>query len=333
MSNRDVIFVDIKTPEDFLKVAGLLSSEQWIYRGHGDAKWTLRPTLERLNDARHNVLEKKQKNEKRTIIQHYLKMQLNNSTTTPKEEYIAVQLFKARAHCKEISDIEALCRMQHFGAPTRLLDFTFSIYVALYFAFEERYSQKDRCIWAIRYDILKSRVSSTWDKYYRERGIKPRDIINATDEERDRLSNEYYEDMLSDAFVFNNACVEIANKQIKDSPISTSQSDIIPLELPGENERIDAQNGLFLFPTTFKSFEENLCKSLGLNDNPLKKGDIHYYSVVKFSQAWHAWNQPAIVKMVFKHKDMDSAESLLRMSNVSTRSIYPGVEGIAKSIW
>ena len=38
--------------------------------------------------------------------------------------------------------------MQHHGAPTRLLDFTYSVYVAAYFALEK--SKDDYAIWAIK---------------------------------------------------------------------------------------------------------------------------------------------------------------------------------------
>jgi hypothetical protein len=37
--------------------------------------------------------------------------------------------------------------MQHHGAPTRLLDFTYSIYVAAYFALES--ADADAAVWAV----------------------------------------------------------------------------------------------------------------------------------------------------------------------------------------
>src|SRR3989304_1877564 len=37
--------------------------------------------------------------------------------------------------------------MQHYGAPTRLLDFTYSVYVAAYFAVEE--AEDDCVVWAV----------------------------------------------------------------------------------------------------------------------------------------------------------------------------------------
>jgi hypothetical protein len=43
--------------------------------------------------------------------------------------------------------IEWLALMQHHGAPTRLLDFTYSLYVAAYFALEE--AEGESAVWAI----------------------------------------------------------------------------------------------------------------------------------------------------------------------------------------
>jgi FRG domain len=43
--------------------------------------------------------------------------------------------------------VEWLALMQHHGAPTRLLDFTYSVYVAAYFAVEE--ADEDCVVWAV----------------------------------------------------------------------------------------------------------------------------------------------------------------------------------------
>jgi hypothetical protein len=45
------------------------------------------------------------------------------------------------------STVEWLALMQHHGAPTRLLDFTYSVYVAAYFAVEE--AEDDSVVWAL----------------------------------------------------------------------------------------------------------------------------------------------------------------------------------------
>lgn len=55
-----------------------------------------------------------------------------------------------------------LSLMRHFGAPTRLLDFTYSRYVAIYFALEYAYEDKDgsAAIWCINMPELVNKVKA-----------------------------------------------------------------------------------------------------------------------------------------------------------------------------
>lgn len=91
---------------------------RWAFRGEGNAKRTLRPTIERV--ASHPGLA---------------------------EDYV-LREFKRRAHhyLRDLSDdeddLEWIALMQHHGAPTRLLDWTRSAYVAAFFAAESVVSAK-----------------------------------------------------------------------------------------------------------------------------------------------------------------------------------------------
>jgi hypothetical protein len=99
----------------------------YIFRGMGSAEWPLQSSLERY-------------------------------VATPRERIDAERSlifeFKRRAHDyidagkEPTAEVDWLALMQHFGAPTRLVDFTRSPYVAALFAYEE-VGQQERALWAI----------------------------------------------------------------------------------------------------------------------------------------------------------------------------------------
>jgi hypothetical protein len=111
----------------------------YIYRGHSSETWRLQSTLER-------VLADK------------------FETESGKYEDYSLNHFKSKFHLydnaneKPKTKLEWLSIMQHYGVPTRMIDFTSSPYVALYFALEN--ANKKDCesfaLYAINYrDILK----------------------------------------------------------------------------------------------------------------------------------------------------------------------------------
>lgn len=103
-----------------------------LFRGMGNAEWSLQSSLERY---------------------------VTNAVERIDAERALIFEFKRRAHDyleaekEPTRDVEWLALMQHFGAPTRLLDFTRSPYVAALFAFEDAGSQ-DRAVWAV--DLARS---------------------------------------------------------------------------------------------------------------------------------------------------------------------------------
>tara|TARA_R110001583_G_scaffold195165_1_gene369764 strand:+ start:1745 stop:2542 length:798 start_codon:yes stop_codon:yes gene_type:complete len=110
----------------------------YIFRGHADADWKLESTLERtLENTWSNSLASK-------FEEHYL------------------NLFKSKYHIYNENEHEPksklawLSVMQHYGVPTRLIDFTESPYVALYFALEayNPLLNKDLAIYAIDYSSI-----------------------------------------------------------------------------------------------------------------------------------------------------------------------------------
>jgi hypothetical protein len=100
----------------------------WLFRGQQDARWELKTSLER-----HTPPERSQS----------------------EAEDLLLREFRRRAHVylqpHHIPDDQGewLAVMQHFGAPTRLLDVTKSPFVALYFAIEDATDpDRDCAVWA-----------------------------------------------------------------------------------------------------------------------------------------------------------------------------------------
>lgn len=89
----------------------------WLFRGHRCPEWKLETSLERASrrcGQDEAEYEKAVWGEFRRHAHSYLQRVPADSDT-----------------------FEWLALMQHYGAPTRLLDFTYSFWIALFFAFEE----------------------------------------------------------------------------------------------------------------------------------------------------------------------------------------------------
>jgi len=123
-------------PKDFYKC----QERNWIYRGQRDTKKGLKTTLERACENYGDPSNKWKKNEEKLLREFQRKY----------HHYSAYLPYKKNT-------LEWLSLMQHHGAPTRLLDFTYSFYVAAYFALEE--ADNDCAVWAInhRWAVEKSK--------------------------------------------------------------------------------------------------------------------------------------------------------------------------------
>lgn len=115
------------------ELVDLVSSERykhWAFRGQAKSSWDLWSALSR------------------RLWDH----KVHKDHWQSQEERV-LRIFKRKAHLflqhipDEEDDFEWLALMQHHGAPTRLLDFTWSPYVAAFFALER--STETAAIWGI----------------------------------------------------------------------------------------------------------------------------------------------------------------------------------------
>ncbi len=110
----------------------------FVFRGQSDSDWGLQSTLERTLGRKWNARDAR------------------------KFEDYSLDVFKSKYHIYSgtehlpKSKLSWLSVMQHYGVPTRLIDFTTSPYIALYFALEtyDPLSKKDLSIYCLDYSAI-----------------------------------------------------------------------------------------------------------------------------------------------------------------------------------
>jgi hypothetical protein len=115
----------------------------WIFRGQGLYEWELATSLER-------------------AVQGY---NIEFSETTRKElgllRRFKRQLRHFSMHIPEGDDyLEWFSIMQHYGCPTRLLDFTYSFFIGVFFAIADAKIGDTAALWAINRSWLEKRYKS-----------------------------------------------------------------------------------------------------------------------------------------------------------------------------
>lgn len=147
----------------------------WLYRGQS-SDWPLRSSLERLCLSAHQDL----------------------TGTCLVEERILRECKRRFQHFESVlpdhdDDLEWLALAQHHGAPTRLLDWTYSVYVAAYFAVEALETdtligRSSRVIWQI--DAKGLRLASK--KQLKQAGVPEEDLLEpVTYDRRQRFARIY----------------------------------------------------------------------------------------------------------------------------------------------
>jgi hypothetical protein len=220
-------------------------------------------------------------------------------------EYDLLHGFKRRAHNylgqQHIPDTpgEWLALMQHFGAPTRLLDFTYSPFVAAYFAFEEKPTDgaADCAIWAInpywchghfgRIALLKGVF-----------GKQPDDFTAGVADAKsgppfDSRTDAEVAGMLASSFIEKNALSNI------DEVVSVFEPDRL-------SERMAAQQGVFLWPGRVTS-------RVSQNIEALSDASV------------------GVLQIVVPASERGRALDQLRLMNITRASLFPGLDGFASS--
>ena len=124
--------------------------EGWIFRGQSDSKWGLETSLERvLNELPEKF--SKALNRERGLIRRFQREAHHYLPHLPDDGNIP----------------EWLAIMQHHGAPTRLLDWTHSFDIALFFAAIDQREQH-ASVWAINSEFIDDQLPSKVKDIYKD---------------------------------------------------------------------------------------------------------------------------------------------------------------------
>jgi FRG domain len=199
----------------------ILTGQQWIFRGQKRNDWGLVTSLERA--IKDFDIRNEEVSELEFGLLRRFRRQCHHYITNLPEEH---------------DTMEWLALMQHYGAPTRLLDWTLSLFVALYFAVEP--AEEECAIWALQHEWVVEIVHN----------ILPKEASEALEEDRNARKDRTFE------MVFR-------------------RTPAVPLVCPIKpyrfNDRLIIQQGAFLCPGDVSlPFEDNMEAVLFQSDSPDK---------------------------------------------------------------
>jgi hypothetical protein len=194
---------------EVLSFATMLSG--WVFRGQSCSTWNLETSLHRTYKT------------------------ISPAISIGQCEKNALNRFKRGAHhymsCPpdQNNTLEWLALMQHYGGPTRLLDFTNSFYIAAFFALES--AKSDAAVWCLNIALLRE------------------------------TSKQQLSSIAGDPFEPERIC----DRLIVDAIDIPAILDVEPYRL---NERLIAQQGVFVMPCSLDS-DMDTCLFNTINDQPL----------------------------------------------------------------
>lgn len=250
-----------------------------VFRGQGQ-DWEIKSRLVRILEKL-KIEEGNYKNREHNIIDEFKsRIELYRDFNVDTKDYV-----------------ECCSLIQHYGGPTRLIDFTDSFFLALFFAIDDIESTHDGIIWGFNEYIL-------GDKNFRKKPLKS-SFVNIRKVQREKM-------------------VEEANQLFMKE--EEKEAGLLVIRPTRKNERLSRQQGLFLMQKNITiSFMDNLKKDFLVYFEKDAKtvtvsdlNELHYFVfVIKIII-------PARLKSLIRTE-------LLRM-NINHETLFPGIEGFCKSL-
>ena len=304
---------------------------RWVYRGQADVSWNIESSFER------------------EICWSSVSALANPERELRGKELASINAFKTRAwryvQNPQMSNLEWLTLMRHHGVPTRLVDFSESAAIALYFALEDE-RETNFAIWAVDRDGLRDGYSQA----------QIGEEIPGAKEAFAKYGNKVGE-MLQDDCI-TDPCI-VAMRKAQSMWMQTDATVVMRTEknrelasqiLKGEvdsdlamlkglkslyfypewpSPRMLAQRGLFMMATALSTpFMSALCQGLEISnyDNPLM------VSMSDLELRHRDIGNAQLIKFEFAGSMRKLVRGVLDFANCRTEVLYPDIDGIAKGV-
>jgi len=259
-----------------------ITQYSFVYRGQKNPDWALESKIERLQRMSNQTFDiyDQENNIYNVFVKH---MHLYDINIDPKNKFNIYSI------------------IQHYGGPTRCLDFSYSPYIALYFALNFQnyfYSDSDPehvTIWA---------VNKTLNTYIlRERKL----ISDSTLNDQSRKNEKH--DLVANVFESTGA----HNKE---------ELYIVDVDPFLYNFRMSNQQSVFLIQNNLKeTFMTNLFESLKISErSPLNIANLPLNEL----------QNSGVLKINVSTKLRFKIFNLFSQININESSIYPGLEGFSR---
>lgn len=309
MDDKEERLYDIKTIKDWDSLYNLYikkftdEKEEWVFRGESSGF---------TDDDYSHIPEDAFKSR---LYEDFLRFEIKEDDRRRDKEQRLIRAFRRKAplHTKDKSEnwLECLALIQHYEGPTRMLDWTYSFFAAVYFAINRAKKNKDgriqRVVWALDSKWLgvkcKKFEAEYIEKHEDDKETK-RKLENAREDNRGQLENRVIHSFITKRLTNSTEPYEF-------EPMVYS---VNPYYL---NERLSYQRGVLICPSQIDiSWGENLQSMLQKSQ---QEGDTEF-------RLWR-------IKI-----DCDAVEvqkKFLRRlfdMNISQASLFPDLEGLAKSL-
>jgi hypothetical protein len=275
---------------DFTKLIDVIETRRereqhhFFYRGQVNKVWGLAPSLfreliEKKGDfQRCFEIEKDAKKEFESQVHMYL----DPSVLPNSHEWL-----------------EWWALMQHYGAPTRLLDWTASPYVAAYFAIESG-EDTDGLIWVLNDWALGDRLREHYPADWVQWDHSPRPTNNWS--------------AVANSFVLKRFFDETAAPQL------------FFFQPNRRSPRIVAQQGWLSAPLNLFANYETIIAALYENHRNDPKNHVEWD--IKTREYWKYWNCRIVIPKEVKREFLRRLQTM----NITASNLFPGVDGLGKSV-